>query len=472
MPKDGSINMDNEAKISQIERAQTVTSTEAQFFADIIKDYFDSGRPSSFEKYERPLTNRLPQFLKFVDFDGLIVLIQNFFLFCRTNNPQKNTDDQQQQISEEVLRPFLRRVEEIIERLELDPLSYPLEQKNVIIQTRHALTQGTYAPGKQIYAVARALLGAGFKVKVFSYGEVDEEFKALMASNPHFQIAQKQHLKPLEQLFDLRSEAFHFRPCAIFTDQEIGVLTAVEAIGLSSKCFLLSAGFYRVPWYSKIMLTEELMTSSLMQSDRFHPIPQTLLIDNLAPKIDHKTISEVKVQLGLGESFVIGSFARYEMFSEEFLRLLDKILQNIKNAKVILAGTNDQSLAKRLLKKHIAAGRVNILGPSKTAIVGYVCDVFLDTFPTVTGYAALESMAKGKPVLTLNCENLQNYRENRLEELIFNSKDDLAAELALLAVDANRYQKFSIASKNFMLKIENLDELTNALLSQLKITST
>ena len=160
------------------------------------------------------------------------------------------------------------------------------------------------------------------------------------------------------------------------------------------------------------------------------------------------------------------------MFSEEFLRLIDTILQNINNAKVILAGTNDQSLAKRLLKKHIAAGRVQILGPSKTAILGYVCDVFLDTFPTVTGYAALESMAKAKPVLTLNCENLQNYRENRLEELIFNSKDDLAAELALLAVDANRYQKLSMASKNFMLKIENLDELTNALLSQLKITST
>ena len=71
MPKDELINMDNEAKISQIERAQTVTSTEAQFFADIIKDYFDNGRPSSFEKYERPLTTRLPQFLKFVEFDSI-----------------------------------------------------------------------------------------------------------------------------------------------------------------------------------------------------------------------------------------------------------------------------------------------------------------------------------------------------------------------------------------------------------------
>jgi len=464
--------LDNEAKISQIESAQTVTSTEAQFFADIIKDYFVSGRPSSFEKYERPLITRLPQFLKFLEFDGLIFLIQQFFLFLRTNNPEKNTDSHQQQISDEVLHPFLNRLEEIIENLELKPLDYPLQQKNVIIQTRHALTQGSYAPGKQIYAVARALLGAKFKVKVFSYGEVDEEFKALMASNSNFQIVQKKHLRPLEQLIDLRSEAFHFRPCAIFTDYEIGVLAAAEAIGLSSKCYLLSAGFYRVPWYSKIMLTEELMTASLMQSDRFHAIPQTLFIDNLAPKIDRKIISKAKVQIGFGDSFVIGSFARYEMFSEEFLRLIDTILQKIKNAKVILAGTNDQSLAKRILKQHIAAGRVQILGPSKTSILGYVCDVFLDTFPTVTGYAALESMAKGKPVLTLNCENLQNYRENRLEELIFNSKDDLAAELALLAVDANRYQKLSMASKNFMLKIENLDELTNALLSQLKITST
>ncbi len=463
--------MDNEAKISQIENVQTVTSTEAQFFADIIKDYFDNGRPKSFEKYERPLTDKLPQFLKFLDFDSLIVLIQNFFLFRRTNNPEKNTDSHQQQISDEVLHPFLNRIEEIIANLELKPLDYPVQQKNVIIQTRHALTQGSYAPGKQIYAVARALLEANFNVKVFSYGEVDEEFKALMASNPHFQISEKQHLQPLEQLFDLRSEAFHFRPSAILTDYEIGVLTAAEAIGLSSKCFLLSAGFYRVPWYSKIMLTEELMTESLMQSDRFHLIPQTLLIENLAPKIDDKTISEIKAQLGLGDSFVIGSFARYEMFSEEFLSLLDTILHNLKNTKVILAGANDQSLARRLLKQHIAAGRVQILGPSKTAMLGYVCDVFLDTFPTVTGYAALESMAKGKPVFTLDCENLQNYRKSRLEELIFNTKVELIDALAVSVAEASRYQKLSIASKDFIAKIENLDELTNALLSQLKIPS-
>ena len=57
--------LDNEAKIFQIESAQTITGTEAQFFADIMKDYFDNGRPSSFEKYERPLITRLPQFLKF-----------------------------------------------------------------------------------------------------------------------------------------------------------------------------------------------------------------------------------------------------------------------------------------------------------------------------------------------------------------------------------------------------------------------
>ena len=136
-----------------------------------------------------------------------------------------------------------------------------------------------------------------------------------------------------------------------------------------------------------------------------------------------------------------------------------------------MAGTNDQSLARRVLKEHIASGRVNILGPSKTAIIGYVCDVFRHVSNS-DGICSVREHGQGKPVLTLNCENLQNYRENRLEELIFNSKDDLAAELALLAVDANRYQKLSMASKNFMLKIENLDELTNALLSQLKITST
>ena len=52
-------------------------------------------------------------------------------------------------------------------------------------------------------------------------------------------------------------------------------------------------------------------------------------------------------------------------------------------------------------------------------------DVFLDTFPQTAGLAAIESMAKGKPVFSLECESLKFLGLNRIQRLIFGSQNTL-----------------------------------------------
>ena len=455
--------MDVREKFQQIKSAKNLSINEAQYFADIINNYFQDGRPQEFEEYELELTKKLPQLFEFLDFNQLINLSHNYFLFCRTNNPEKNTDLHQQKINKEVFTPFWNRLHLILKNQNLTRLTYKPKPKNVILQTRHASTQGSYAPGKQIFALSKALLSEKYNVKVLSSGNVDAEFKDLMLNCPCFHVSKKQGLSEYEKLADLRSECQQFEPASVFTDAELGVLVAAEIIGMPARCHLLSAGFYRVPWYSKVLLTEELMTEELSNDSRFHAIPQTLLMENLAPKIPKNQILEAKAQLKIENDFVVGAFARYEMFSESYLSFIDSYLQRTENTTVVLAGPNSQNLAKQLLACHISSGRAKLLGKSNTAILGHLCHAFLDTFPNVTGYAALESMAKGKPVFTLNCKNLGFYSKNRLRELIFDCESELLEGLLAAQTDKEYYSQMAEASLAFVSELGGLDRLVKAL---------
>lgn len=459
--------MNIDKKFSQIKNAAELSLQEAQHFSDILTEYFRSDRSERFGQYEQDLTKKLPQMFGFLEFNNLIEFAHRYFMFCRTINPKENTDSKQKKISSDVLSPFSKRLKLILEDQKLLPLDYKPKAKNVILQTRHAQTEGAYAPGKQIFALSKALIKNGCKVKVISHGDVDNQFKNLMRIDPNFHVTHKRDLTPFEKLLELRAEATHFEPSGIFTDEELGVLTAAELIGLPSKCFLLSAGFYRTPWYTKILLTEELMTDELRKDKRFHEIPQALVLENLAPPVEESKVFDAKNKLRLEKKFILASFARYEMFSEDYLHFVNDVLEAIDNSIFILAGHNDQTVAKRILKKHDSNGRVRILGPSNISILGHVCDVFLDTFPTTTGYAALESFAKGKPVFTLECDNLGNYRKNRLEELIFKDKSNLVHHLARAANDADYYNTIKLSSLNFIKKVENLEGLANALMSEI-----
>ena len=72
-------------------------------------------------------------------------------------------------------------------------------------------------------------------------------------------------------------------------------------------------------------------------------------------------------------------------------------------------------------------------------------------------------MAKGKPVFTLNCKNLENHRKNRLPELVFDCEKELLDGLLLAQTENSYYNKISSDSKDLVLKFGALDQLIDAL---------
>ena len=78
--------------------------------------------------------------------------------------------------------------------------------------------------------------------------------------------------------------------------------------------------------------------------------------------------------------------------------------------------------------------------------MGWVIDVFLEPFPVIAGFAALESLAKGKPVFTLKCSEIGNYVSSRDSELIFENEFDLIVSMSAAAASSEKYDRLSFRS--------------------------
>ena len=87
-----------------------------------------------------------------------------------------------------------------------------------------------------------------------------------------------------------------------------------------------------------------------------------------------------------------------------------------------------------------------MLGFSDVHILGNCCNVFLDTIPFPCGSSAIEIMAKGKPVLSLQQLNLANYKKSRVPELILNDQEELKKIIQRLENDTKFYNNMSTKS--------------------------
>lgn len=456
-------------KVELIQNTPVMNVVEIEMFLHIMDKYFSEDRPRYFAEYEKVLTPRFAEVIKRIQFKDLTRVAHNYLQFAKTVRPAEQvTDERQKQLSKEVLEPFLHRLKILQKNDPLPELRYQRNPNNVLFITRHAVTQSMYAPGKQIYAMAQALLNAGKNVQVISFGQIDEPFKNLMEKNKRFSVRQKNsNLDELALFHELRQEIKDFSPNGIFTEIEVSILVALEVFKISSPIYLVSAGFYRILWHSGIFLTEELakMVENTEGNCKIYNIPSVHLKETLAPYCDPSSLAEAKEQLNISDKFVVASFGRYEKFSNEFLLMTRAILESIPNSVLILAGSNEQKFAHNILRDFIIKGRVKLLGASNISILGYCCDVFIDTFPQTTGFAALESMAKGKPVFSLDCESLEFYRVNRVDRLIFKSKEALIRTLAKAERNREFYNDISVESSNFIEnKYYDLDKLSKAII--------
>ena len=428
-----------------------------------LEFYFLNNRPKNFIDYEIELTNFLPELMMDMSFDELLYLIPNYYQFCYTVTIEEDFLDVQSKILKKLLNPFSKILQKKLNNLNIKPLEYNLFDNNYVIICRHAKTQGMYAPGKAIYSITSGLLKKHKKVILISLGGIDRKFFDLKNIYPDLILVKKhQNSTSYEQLIYLRGICQKFKPIKIITEMPVNIGTALYFSKVSSKFIYWSPGFTHVPWFDNVLLVPELVNKKFIKNKKFVEIPTSLNFELLNPKVNPQDLNEFKNKYYISNSdFVIGTFSRYEKISVEYLNLVSEILSENLSMKIIIAGSNDRSLTENKLKKFIIRKQAIILGTSDIHILGNCCNVFLDTTPFPCGFSAIEIMAKGKPVLSLNSTNLGNYKKSRISELIFNNERDLIQCLKEFQSEINFYKSMSEKSVEIAKGFDNETKLIN-----------
>ena len=428
---------------------------------NFLNYYFINGRPKTFIKYVDDLFNVSSKIILALNLNELLTIIPNLYQFFYTITLNNNYLESQKNILNHLLIPFSRVLPKLLIQNSFKNITYNVEENHYLIICRHAVTQGIYAPGTSVYSYTSELLKKKKKVVLVTLGEVDNKFLILKKIYDEFTILKPDTVSsPLKQLENLMLICKNFRPNKIITEMPVNIVTALYYINVSSKIFYWCPGFTEVPWYDKVLLVPELASKNKLKEERNILIPRSINFDLLNPKVNLKGLDDFKRNYKLtSRNFILGTFARYEKITIQFLEILTYLLDQNFNRKIILAGPNDNTNVKKVLKKFLNNKQAIILGQSNAHILGHACNVFLDTFPYPCGSSALEMMAKGKPVIGIESENLANIKKSRVQNLIVKNKFLLNDLLKRLENNINFYRDMSKDSIVIARNWDNSSEL-------------
>ena len=121
----------------------------------------------------------------------------------------------------------------------------------------------------------------------------------------------------------------------MLTEIEFGIPAFLSIQNLPIPIIYLSPGYYNLPWYDRIGLTDTLSKNPVLtHKEKFFEIPTYVDMELLAPSIDINQVESVRQTLGFTKlDFVIGAFARMEKFSPQFLDMLCTIMSQNQGIK-------------------------------------------------------------------------------------------------------------------------------------------
>ena len=253
-----------------------------------------------------------------------------------------------------------------------------------------------------VYTFSKALTMAGYKVSILAMGNIDAPFSAYVNANPTFELFQVNESRLINRIQSTLSLIQKVKPSVILTEIEFGVPAFLSIQNLPIPIIYLSPGFYNLPWYDRIGLTDTLSKNPISTyEDKFFEIPTYVDMDILSPSVDVNVINDARQHLGFSRmDLIVGAFARMEKFSPEFLEMLCKMMLENGRIKTLLAGPNDKDRVVQHLKPFIEDKRCVVLGTSNVHVLGHLLNFGIDTFPNHSGFTLNELMAKGVPVLT------------------------------------------------------------------------
>ena len=445
--------MEDIKTLTNISKQSSISTENAQETAHIINRYFgEHKRDQAFRQIEGVISVRFKELLEQFDFNNGVIFSTSYYLFCYTlTDPTIGYQTVQNNIYSNVAVPFKKWVENkgaLFTKL----INDIKEGDDYLFICRRAVVSGNYAPGKSIYTYAEALLARGENVWIVALWEADKGFKKLKKKYPKLRLTVLFTAEIEVSLVSVIEILKLAEPKVILTETEFDLPGVLGIINKKIPMFYLAQGYYNLPWYDLIGVNTNLseIHQGRSENDFFH-LPIWVSQDILAPEADHDAILRVKDELGLNaQDFVIGSFARMEKFTEPFLDFLSRILAQENTFKVILAGPNNNKSVIEKLKRFVEEKRAIILPSVDVNIVGHCLNIGLDTFPLHSGYAVLELMAKGIPVLSKKDKFLGSLVDDRLPETLKKTEDELQILISNLMKDPKLLNEYRIKTNQFI----------------------
>ena len=445
--------------------SKTLERSDCLEICSAVNFYFKSGRPRIFREVEDKIRNRFREILESLTVEEGIAYADNFFLL--SYNIADNARMCQTDIHDDICKTYLDWLKK--QKVNIEFLEGQLDSKHVLFLCRHATTAGGYAPGMSVYTFSKALTMAGYQVSILAMGNIDAQFSAYVKANPKAELFQVNENRLANRLQSTLSLIQKVQPAVILTEIEFGVPAFLSIQNLPVPIIYLSPGFYNLPWYDRIGLTDTLSKNPISTyEDKFFEIPTYVDMDILSPSVDINVINDARQQLGFSRmDLVVGAFARMEKFSPEFLEMLCKMMLENGRIKILLAGPNDKDRVVQHLKPFIEDKRCVVLGTSNVHVLGHLLNFGIDTFPNHSGFTLNELMAKGVPVLTKWTETIDANWEMRIPELIFETVDALVEFILKSSHEPTTYAKWCKSSRDFIKSKERHKEFAEIMVREI-----
>ena len=304
--------------------------TKSEMFKT-LDHYFRNGRPRDFQRFEQSFLSAFPEALRdCTPVDG-IMLASTLFLFSYTLSTEYKVV--QDKIHDHICKPYENWIKA---NFKSSKSANKLQYKNShLFILRHAVTSGLYSPGQTSFFIIKLLLENNAEVCVVTRGRVDEKFDSLKKKYKNFSIIQLNPNESRENILDyLEKVCLSGLFTKIFTDQEFSETSFISVLHNLDNLILLSAGYYRVPWYAKVFKPNVLGSAV---NDREIITPMPIELELLSPEISPLEISELKKNLTYTDNDIIfGCFARLEKFTQEYVDKSEYILNKIPDSKLLI----------------------------------------------------------------------------------------------------------------------------------------
>lgn len=391
--------------------------------------YFSNGRPRYFRHLTNNFLDKFPNILSNCNIEEGIQITSQLFLMCYTLAEEYKLI--QDIIYNKIAMPYYNWIVKDNKNIENNISNKNIDHNKYLLVVRHAVTKGMYSPGQTTYFLTKLLLERGKSVTLIVLGKVDQSYLKLEADYNGLEILKlTQDIKFSDKFDALENIFIHGGYKYIITDQEFSEISYISSKYNLKNTILLSAGYYKLPWYGKILKPNVL---GMPENSREISTQMPIDLGLLNPSGSDNDADKTRQNLGFERTdIVFGCFARLEKFNDQYIKIAKAILTKIPNSRLLIAGTNSNSYLRGALQEFLETKRAVILGFSDSHALGHILTFGLETTPTLSGSTVLELYAKSVPVITCseNVTDLGYIAEARVPELVYDSVDGIIADIS------------------------------------------